>query len=132
MHLEVSCIAVICFSSPALSWQRPTPGKWVPFICVRERGQDRSCSSLPQDLLNQCRRLESLHPIPSAHTLCFQVCSQGAEVQSTVAGRADIEGLVKYQGKSPSHHVLNSRTSGYYQGSSAAHPCCWLLTLQLC
>lgn len=44
-----SCLAVICFSSPALclSWQRPTPGRWVPFIYVRERPREKLLLHVP-------------------------------------------------------------------------------------
>lgn len=68
----------------------------------------------------------------ASYSLCSYLCCWEAEVQSTVASRADKEeGPSKYQGKSPSHHALNFWSSGDYQGSSGAHPCCWLLTLQL-
>lgn len=56
---------------------------------TQERGRPEGKLVLPsQDLSYQRRRQEGLHPVPSTHTLCFQGCSQGAEVQSTVAGRA--------------------------------------------
>lgn len=110
VHLEISCLAVICFSSPALflSWQRPTPGGWVPFIYYeRDRPREKLLLPATGPFKPVQETGKSASYFLCSHTLLpgLQLRGRGSKHCSQQSRQS--RGLNKYQGKPPSHHVLN-------------------------